>query len=152
MDNPTTWGLIWLAAAFAFATGEIVMAGSFFLLPFAVGGLAASIAGFAGAPIWLTFLIFVGVALAAFAALRPVARRMDAAIPAPVGAGANRLVGLDGVVTTTISNIDDQGAVRVGSESWRAESADGVILTNGQPVEVVEVRGTRVVVRPINPS
>ncbi len=152
MDDPTTWGLIWLAAAFVFATGEILMAGGFFLIPFAIGGLAASIAGFAGAPVWATFIIFIVVALATFAALRPVARRLDAAIPEPVGAGANRLVGLEGVVTTTISNLDDQGSVRVGSESWRAESSDGLILTEGQLVNITEVRGTRVVVQPMPPS
>ncbi len=148
MDSPETWGMIWLAVAVLFGIGEILIAGSFFLLPFGVGGLAASVAGFAGAPPWASTLVFLIVSLAAFAALRPVARRMDANIPNPVGTGANRLIGHTGVVINVVNNTEDAGEVRIGSEEWRAESLEGLILAVGQPVEVVEVRGTRVVVRP----
>ncbi len=37
-----TWRWIWLGAAVAFTVGEIAVAGSFFLLPFAAGALAAT--------------------------------------------------------------------------------------------------------------
>ena len=45
--SPDTWRWIWLAAAVVFAVGEIAVAGSFFLLPFAGGAVAAAVVAFA---------------------------------------------------------------------------------------------------------
>ena len=41
MEDSAVWAVIWLVAAAAFGIGEILIAGSFFLLPFAAGALAA---------------------------------------------------------------------------------------------------------------
>ena len=40
MDSPAVWAFIWLAVAATFGVGEILVAGTFFLLPFAAGALA----------------------------------------------------------------------------------------------------------------
>lgn len=149
MGDASTWGLIWLAVATAFGVGEIVLAGSFFLAPFAVGALVAAIAGFAGAPVWASWTVFALVSVLAFLGLRPIAKRMDQSIPNPIGIGANRLIGSHGVVLADTAS-GGAGLVRVGAEDWKAESVDGSVLVTGQDVEVTEVRGTRVVVRPIS--
>ena len=43
LSSPEVWRWIWLGAAVLFGLGELSTAGSFFLLPFAIGALAAMI-------------------------------------------------------------------------------------------------------------
>jgi membrane protein implicated in regulation of membrane protease activity len=143
------WRWIWLATAVAFGIGEMASAGSFFLAPFAVGAVGAAVVSFLGAPIGLGWLIFVVLSGVTFAALRPVAKRLDATSRNPLGVGATRLVGEQGVVLLEVPpGPDEVGLVRVGREEWRAQSLDGSPLEPGTPVTVLEVRGTRVIVFP----
>ena len=150
MEESATWAAIWLAAAAAFGIGEILIAGSFFLAPFAVGALAASIASMLGAPILLSLLIFVGVSAGSFFGMRPFARRLDANAPEVEGIGANRLAGASGVVLAPISATPgDAGLVKVGAEEWRADTRPGVALSAGTKIRVIEVHGTRLLVEPV---
>ena len=146
--DPEAWRWIWLGAAALFVMGEIAMTGAFFLLPFGVGATAATIAAFAGASEPWSWLAFVAVSAAAFAGLRPMARRM-ARGGNPVGVGAGRLVGETGVVTGEPDGAGTRlGTVRIGREDWHVESDDGTPLPTGTAVEVVRIEGTRAVVRP----
>ena len=149
MSQNAIWAIIWLTAAAAFGIGEMMMAGSFFLLPFAVGAiLAAVIAALASSPVW-SWLAFMLGSLAAFFAMRPLARRLDANAPDVAGIGANRLVGAIGVVLAPISATPgDAGMVKVGTEEWRADTEPGVALSQGTKVRVKEVLGTRLLVEP----
>jgi membrane-bound ClpP family serine protease len=54
-------------------------------------------------------------------------------------------VGASGTVLEHIG-AGETGMVRIDREEWRAEAATGQVLVPGMKVEVVEVRGTRVVV------
>ena len=166
MDEPGVWAAIWLVVAAGLGIGEMVAAGTFFLLPFAAGALVASLASFFGAPVaigWLLFvvvsfvgapvglgwLIFVLGSAVTFAAMRPLAARLDASSKNPLGVGATRLVGEHGVVLTEVpAGPDELGSVRIGREEWRAEALDGGPLEPGTHVTVLEVRGTRVIVYP----
>jgi membrane-bound ClpP family serine protease len=53
--------------------------------------------------------------------------------------------GAAGVVLQAIT-ANETGMVRVDREEWRAESANGQAIPAGSEVQVVEVKGTRVVV------
>lgn len=146
MDDPDIWRWIWLLATAMFAGGEMLVAGSFFLAPFAVGAVVATVAAFAGVSLLVQWAAFVGVSAAAFAALRPLARRLDANAPNhPVG--ATRLAGHPAVVTAAITG-GGVGMVRVDREEWRAETEDAQTVAVGTPVTILEVRGTRLIVAP----
>ena len=143
------WRWVWLVAALAFGLGERASAGTFFLAPFALGAAGAALVSFAGAPIALGWLLFVGLSAVSFAALRPVARRLDSTTRNPLGVGATRLVGEQGIVLSPVpEGPDELGLVRIGREEWRAQSLDGSAIEPHTPVTVVEVRGTRVIVFP----
>lgn len=145
-----TWRWIWLGAVVVFALGELATAGSFFLLPFAVGALVSMILAFADIGLVWQWIAFVGVSGASFAALFPLRHRLDRDAPA-VGVGAKRLIGEPAKVLEPIPGGQaETGLVRVGREEWRAESVDGRPVPVGQAVKVVEVRGTRVVVWPLD--
>lgn len=147
MDNPETWQWVWLAAAFAFAVGEMGTAGSFFLLPFAIGSAVALVLALTDVGLNWQWAAFVSVSVVTFAALRPLARRLDRDTPHAPGIGAGRWTGRRGVVLEDIpGGPNDTGMVRVDRETWRAESADGTPIATGTTIKVVRVEGTRVVV------
>jgi membrane protein implicated in regulation of membrane protease activity len=145
LSDPETWRWIWLVAAVAFAVGEIAVAGSFFLAPFAIGAAVAAVAGFAGADLPLQWILFVVVSGALLAAMRPLAHRLDQTAHTP-GVGSSRQVGQRARVLEAIDGPHDHGLVLLGAERWRAESADGTPIPAGATVLVTEVRGTRVLV------
>jgi membrane protein implicated in regulation of membrane protease activity len=142
------WRWVWMVAAVVFAVGEMLVAGTFFLLPFAVGALAACIGAFAGANLFLQWVLFVGVSALSLGALYPLRKRFDRA-DSQDGIGARRLIGQPGSVLREITaGPDGAGLVRVGREEWRAQSLDGAAIPAGSVVRIVEVRGTRVIVHP----
>jgi membrane protein implicated in regulation of membrane protease activity len=149
VDEPEQWRWIWMVAAFVFLVGEMLSPGSFFLLPFAVGAGVAAVLAFADVDLVWQWVAFVGLSAAFVAGLRPLARRLDTGAPAD-GIGARRLIGEVGTILEAIDHHGDQGQVRIQREEWRAESVDDSNIAEGTRVRVVEVRGTRVVVRPVD--
>ena len=146
MERNDVIKIIWVAAAVVFAGAEIFVPG-FLLLPLGLGAAVAAIVAFAGAGVPWQLGAFVVSSAALFAALRPLARRLNQA-PDPAGVGANRMVGERGVVLDRLGP-DDPGLVRVGREEWRADSRGEHVIEPGAHVRVVEVQGTRVIVEPV---
>jgi len=150
MDDPDIWLWIWLAAAVLFGVGEILVAGSLFLLPFAVGAVLAALVAAVDGPLVLQWGLFVGASFASFLALRPLAKRLDAADPAD-GIGARRLIGEQARIVDAIpEGGHDLGTAMIGREPWRVQSIDDRAIEAGTLVRVVEVRGTRAVVVPVD--
>lgn len=148
MDQPETWRWIWLIAAAVFAGGEMAVAGSFFLAPFAIGAAVATVLAFADVGLAGQWLAFVVISFGTFAAMRPLARRLDQGEPSD-GIGARRLIGQPATVLEPIpAGPHELGMVRVHREEWRAETVDGEPVDAGALVHVVEQRGTRLVVTP----
>jgi membrane protein implicated in regulation of membrane protease activity len=149
MDNPENWLWIWLLTAVGFGLGEILVAGSLFLLPFAIGGAVAVGAALLDLNVAVQWVVFLVVSAGSFLALRPLAHRLDRDYPTE-GIGANHLIGARGTLLSPISahNVE-LGLVRLERQEWRAESLDGRPIEAGTIVKVAEIRGTRVVVFPV---
>ena len=146
MDDPEIWRWIWLAAAVLLGIGELAT-GGLFLLPFALAAVAALLLSLVGFPLLVQMTAFVVVAVATVAAFRPLARRSREGGTVD-GIGASRLTGRHALVLSAIGH-DDAGEIRVDAEEWRAVSADGSPIPAGVEVTIVEMRGTRAVVRPL---
>jgi membrane protein implicated in regulation of membrane protease activity len=144
------WRWIWLALGVVLSLGEIAVAGSFFLLPFGVGALAASAVAFATTSVAATWITFLVVSAVAFTALFPLGRRLDRrSSQRASGVGASRWVGRPAHVLKKIPDgHGETGLVRVDREEWRAESSTGQSIPAGTEVRVVDVAGTRLVVAP----
>jgi membrane protein implicated in regulation of membrane protease activity len=149
MDSPEDWRWVWIIATAVFTIGELTSPGSFFMLPFAIGALAATVLAFLGVDVVIEWLVFVGVSLAVFAALRPVARRLNRSVD-DTGVGSRRLLGHSAVVVREIPPGGDVGLVRVDREEWRAQSTDGAAIPTGTAVRVADVQGTRVIVAAVD--
>lgn len=150
MDEPEQWRWIWLGTAVVLGIGEMASPGSFFFAPFAIGAVVAAILAFADVPLVGEWAAFVGISVAAFVALRPLARRLDAEGTSD-GIGARRLIGRTGVVLEDIAAAG-MGMVRVDREDWRGESAGAEAIPAGTAVRIAEVEGTRVIVTPVDPN
>jgi membrane protein implicated in regulation of membrane protease activity len=148
-SSPDTWRWIFLVSAVVFTLGEIAVAGTFFLLPFAAGSLVAAIAAFVGLSVAIEWTLFVIVSGLASAVLWPLGRRLDRRTPRHA-IGATRWVGRQAYVTREIpSGHGSTGLVRLDREEWRAESMLGVPIQEGATVLVSRVDGTRLVVVPL---
>jgi membrane protein implicated in regulation of membrane protease activity len=148
VDSPETWRWIWIAFATVLAVGEIAVAGTFFLLSFAIGAGAAAVVAFLGGGLALQWLVFVATSAVSVGVLAPIGRRLDTRNPAPP-AGAHRWEGrLATVITAIPAGLHETGLVRIDREEWTAETTNGTALSAGALVVVARVAGTRMVVIP----
>lgn len=148
--GPELWRWIWLVAVVGFAIGELAVAGSFYLAPFAIGAFVAAASAFAGVPVPLEWALFVAGSAGTFAAFRPLARRLERTAPySAVGAG--RWVSREALVIEDIpGGPGGGGRIRLDREEWRAESLTGAPIRAGSTVLVSRVDGTRLVVIPLD--
>ena len=145
--SPETWRWIWLAIAGVLIAGEMFVAGSFILIPFGISAAVAMVMAFLGAPLILDWMVFVGLGAALFSVFWKKSRKSMAAMESPPGAGHDRLIGALGQALEDIPDgPSSSGLVKTGGEEWRAISDSGPILS-GSVIEIIEVRGTRVVVQ-----
>ena len=66
--------VLWLVVAVVFGIGEVLTTG-FFLAPFAIGALIATVVSAAGAGFVVAGLVFLVISTVALVALRPIAKR-----------------------------------------------------------------------------
>ncbi len=143
---------MWLFLAVAFALIEItLLGGSFILLPFAASAFIASVLGFYDVAIevqWAAFLLGGAVLWIGFYRW---ARSFLRDHVLPPGVGADRLVGLTGIVTVGVDSTDTArlGRISVEGEIWGVVPTGDAPLHAGTRVRITSIQGTRVVVEPI---
>jgi len=136
--------LIWMIIAAIFIIGEIFTAG-FFLLWFGIGAAAAGILAmldFGAGWQWVTFVVVTGLL---FVVSRRFAERITK--KQPPGIGADRFIGMKGVVLEGVDNTKNTGRVRIEKEEWRADSDTGEVIPVDTKVEVVRLVGTHLIVK-----
>jgi membrane protein implicated in regulation of membrane protease activity len=147
------WPWVWLGVAVFFALIELtILAGSFVLLPFAVSALGAALLGFYDVAIELQWLVFLGGGGVLWVLLYRYAKRFAGDNELQPGVGADRLIGLTGIVTTAIDPDDTErrGRISTHGEVWGAISESGRPLAQGTHVKIVAVNGTKVTVQSID--
>ena len=152
------WPWVWLGIGVTFALIELtVLAGTFVLLPFAVSALVAALLGFYDVAIDIQWIVFIGGGALLWIAFYRYAKVFAGKNELAPGVGADRLVGLAGIVTAAIDPDDTErrGRINANGEVWGAISESGRPLPVGTHIEIVKVKGTKVIVRstePIEPA
>jgi membrane protein implicated in regulation of membrane protease activity len=148
------WVWLWIGAAVLFGFGEVVTPVLFFCLSFAAGAAVAAIAAAVGLGIGLQWLVFLVASAASLLMLVPIGRRLAHSGPIDEAAeGASRWVGRVAVVLEDIPpDPHATGRVQVERAEWRAETDSDATIPTGAHVEVLAVRGTRLVVAPLTPT
>lgn len=145
MPDKIVWiwlGIMAVAAVVEMATMSLVSVWC------AVGALCAAIVANTGAEFTTQMLVFLGVAIATFAAIRPLAKKyID---PHIVPTNADRLLGETGKVTEAIDNATAAGAVYVDGKTWTARSDSDDAIPLGETVEIVRMEGVKLIVRPLS--
>lgn len=146
MDN-IAW-IIWLVLGVGLIIAEVFTLG-FVLLWFGVGAIAAALAGMLGLGFAGQFLIFVVVSAALTIMSRTILYEyLPKALGGDLKSGVDALPGKIGTVTIASKGALNEGAVRVFGSEWTAFPIDDdTLLTEGEKVEVVEVRGSSIYVR-----
>ncbi len=150
--DPDVWPWIWLGAAVIFALIELaVVGGSFIILPWAVSAFIAAILAFYDVPIEVQWSVFVFGGAILFFVMYRWAQRFMRDTPRQPGVGADRVVGLTGIVTTDIApdDTDRKGRVTIEGEVWGALADGDDGIEAGRRVTVLAMKGTRVVVTPV---
>jgi membrane protein implicated in regulation of membrane protease activity len=146
------WVWVWAGATAVFAVIEMVTPFMFFSISFAVGAGLAAIAAALDASVGLQWGLFVGVTAGALFVLVPIGRRLMRSAGDDSPEGASRWVGRTAIVLQEIpAGSSSTGLVRLERAQWRAETPDGGAIPAGEEVEVISVRGTRLVVAPLKP-
>ena len=135
---------IWMALAALFIVGEIFTQG-FFLLWFGIGAAVAGVLAILGLGVGWQLGAFVVVSGVLFVVTRRLAEKISK--KQPPGIGADRFVGLEGVVLEEIDNVKNTGQVRVQKDEWWADSETGEIIPEGERIVVTRLDGTHMVVK-----
>jgi len=149
------WPWVWIGVAVFFAIIELtVLAGSFVLLPFAVSAFGAALLGFYDVAIEIQWLVFIGGGAIMWVALYRYAKNFAGDNELEPGVGADRLIGLTGIVTSAIDpeDTDRRGRINAHGEVWGAISKTGRPIAQGSHIRIVAVNGTRVVVESTDTS
>ena len=145
------WLWIWIGAAVVLAAAELVTPVLFFMISFAAGAALAAVAAALDGGVGIQWALFVLGSAGALAVLVPIGRRLAHAEGDDAQEGATRWVGRTAVVLQDIpAGPSSTGLVRLERAEWRAQTDAGTAIPTGAEVEVISVRGTRLVVAPMD--
>lgn len=118
---------------------------------FAVGSFAAFIAAIAGGNLFVQLLVLIIVSLVLLYFTRPlVVKYLN---NRTVKTNIESLIGKIAVVTEDISNMENKGQASVNGQNWMARSVDDSVgFVQGEQVEIVEIRGVKLIVKKRNYS
>ena len=138
--------IVWAAAIVLFGIVEAVTAGLVSLW-FVAGALAALVAAFVGAPVWLQIVLFLAVSAVALSLTRPLLKKLNAIHTEATN--ADRVLGEVAKVTETIDNENSQGAVYADGKTWTARSVDDTVIPAGSRVVIESMQGVKLYVTPV---
>ena len=145
MPGPSVF---WLAAVILFFVVEAISIGLTSIW-FGIGGIAALITSFFVENLWIQVTVFLAVSVLCLLAVRPLAKRYAA--PRQVPTNADRVIGMEGVVTESIDNLEAQGQVRVGGCIWTARADDAQPIPKDTLVRILRIEGVKLMVAPVQP-
>ena len=145
------WPWVWLGIAIAFALIELTfIAETFIILPWAVSAFVAAILAFYDVSVEVQWSVFVFGGGVLFVAMYQWAQRFMKTHTMEPGVGADRLVGMVGLVLQSIEpdDTDRKGRVSIAGEVWGALVDGSEPVPAGARVKVLAMKGTRVIVAP----
>lgn len=111
---------------------------------FAIGATVAIIPAMLGLSFWIQLVVFLIVSLLTLAFTRPVAK--DVLKVRKTSTNADSVIGMVGIVTEEIDNLEERGRVRVNGLDWSARSDDGAPIARSERVLIKGIQGVKVIV------
>ena len=139
-------GMIWLGILVAMLIIEIVTLG-LTTIWFAGGALLAFIVSLLGAGRLIQVVVFLVTSLLLLLITRPIAVKYFNKDREKTN--IDSLIGVSGIVTADINNLQGMGSVQLQGLEWTARSVDDTIIPKGQEVQVESIQGVKLMVREI---
>ena len=141
---PVNMTLVWLIAMIVLLVIEGIVPGLVSIW-FAAGALIALISALFGAPLWMQVMWFLLVSIVLLVLTRPLANKyVNSRVTAT---NADRLIGMDCLVTEDVDNLRGTGAVTVDGKTWTARMADqDSKALKGTIVRAERIEGVRIIV------
>ena len=110
--------------------------------------MAALIAALLGGELWLQITLFIVVAVATLASLRPLVRKFIK--PRITKTNVDAIIGTEGYVTGDIDNLTASGQVKLNGMEWTARSTNGEVIPEHTRVRVDRIEGVKLFVTPVD--
>ncbi len=114
---------------------------------FCGGAIAAAIAGFMGANIYIQIVLFIAVSTVLLLAIRPIAKKKLITTAAPTNIDRN--IGKKVKILETVDPAEGTGLIKIGDVEWKAVSESGKTIAKDSFAEIVSIEGTKVYVREV---
>ncbi len=147
MENIMT--ILWLALAICFAIAEAATLGLVSIW-FAAGSLVAMVASMLHAPLGLQIALFLVTAAVTLVLTRKFAKHQFN--QRRERTNADRVVGMEAIVTETVDNDAPSGQIRAGGQIWTARSLQGAVIPVGAKVTVRAIQGVKAMVEEVSPE
>lgn len=134
---------VWIAVLIAAIAAEALTA-DFVAIWFFPAALISLVLSFFPVEPWVQILVFCAVGLVLVFATRPLCRRF---LRKKEKTNADALIGQTALVTEEIRNSEELGEVKVNGLCWSARTEDGRVVGVGEQVEILEIRGVKLIVR-----
>lgn len=140
----------WVLIGLAFLALEIPSQG-FYLIWFGLGALAAAAAAALGLGLIGQLGTFFAVSVVLLLFMRPITYRLIYKDTPDFDTNVDRMVGQIVDVIETVDNLKGSGGVRVFGSDYNALSVvDGTVIEVGRKARVLAVKGSRLVVEPVD--
>lgn len=139
---------IWLIAAGIFFVAEIITIG-FLIFWLGIGALLAMVVSFFTSNIIIQTAVFVISSTILIFATKPLVNKItknDKTVPTNVYS----IIGKRGIVIEDINLVEGKGQIKVDGEVWSAICNGNVTIPSGTEITVLEIRGVKALVEPID--
>ena len=140
----------WLISAGVFFIVEMLTLG-FLVFWFGIGALLAMIVSFFTSNVIIQVSVFVISSSILIFATKPFLKKF-AKHSDTTPTNVYSVIGKIGKVTEDIDNIQGTGIIKVAGEEWSAICNGNITIPKGTEVKVLEVRGVKALVEPLNAS
>ena len=137
---------IWLIISGLFFIGEMITVG-FLIFWFGIGALIAMIVSFFISNIIIQTTVFVVSSTILIFATKPLVNKFINVKTTQTNAFS--IIGKTAIVKKEIKP-HSIGQIKLNGEVWSAESENDDIIPEGSEVEILEIKGVKVVVKPLN--
>ncbi|MCQ2770608.1 MAG: NfeD family protein [Clostridia bacterium] len=139
--------LVWIAVIIAAVVIEAITV-SLVSIWFVPGAVIAMVLSFCNVQIYIQILVFALVSIVTLVLSKCIFKVTLNEKASPTNADA--VIGQVAVVTETIDNVNQKGAVKVLGKEWSARSNDNSTIEVGTQVKVIEIKGVKLICQTLN--
>ncbi|MBQ0124700.1 MAG: NfeD family protein [Clostridiales bacterium] len=111
---------------------------------FIPGAIIAMALAFFDMPLYLQIIAFAAASAVMLTCFKPIIKKTLKIKEEPTNV-IDTVIGKQAIVTEKIDNLNEFGAVKIQGKEWSARSADGSEIDVGEVVNIIEIRGVKLI-------